>query len=260
MGLRACCLASGSAGNCIYVASGTTAILVDAGLSARETERRLAEIGGDPAALRGICLTHEHSDHVAGLALMQRRYGVPLYANADTMQAVDRTQEQPLNWNVFTTGSPFEIGDLLIDPFSVPHDAYDPVGFVIRSGAARLGVVTDAGMVTSLMRERLRQCHAVILETNHDEQMLKDARRPWSLKQRIAGRQGHLSNRTAAELVGEIAGPALAQVFLAHLSAECNRPDAALREMTRVLTQRGMTHVRLELTFRDRVSHVWVGE
>ncbi len=260
MGLRACCLASGSAGNCIYVASDATAILVDAGLSARETERRLAAIGVDPASLRGICLTHEHSDHVAGLALLQRRYGMALYANEDTMRAVEKAQEQSMKWTVFTTGSPFDIGDLQVDPFSVPHDAYDPVGFIVRSGALRLGIVTDAGMVTSLMRERLRQCHAVILETNHDEQMLKDARRPWMLKQRIAGRQGHLSNRSAAELIGEIAGPTLSQVFLAHLSSECNRPDAALKEMARVLSQRGFTHVRLELTYRDRVSHLWASD
>ncbi len=260
MSLRVCVLGSSSSGNCTLVASPSTAILVDAGFSGRETVRRLGEIGVAGEAIQAICLTHEHSDHTAGLTALYRGGRVALFANSGTIQGLEaRPGADKLSWNIFTPGSPFAIGDLRVEPFSVPHDAYDPVGFVILHEGCRVGVVTDMGMVTGLIRERLRACNALVIESNHDELLLKNADRPWHLKQRIFSRQGHLSNEHAADLIAEIAGPHLRVVFLAHLSDQCNRPELALAAVNDALRKRGMTHVAVKLSAKDRVSDVWDG-
>jgi phosphoribosyl 1,2-cyclic phosphodiesterase len=260
MPFSVCVLGSSSAGNSILVRSETTAVLVDAGFSAREIARRLAEVGLEPGALAAVCVSHEHADHTAGLVALQRRHGVPLYANAGTIEILRRDAAQAgLAWRVFSTGSPFEIGDLRFEPFAVPHDACDPVGFVVSRGAVRAGIATDLGMATTLIRERLRGCRVLVLESNHDEELLRHSRRPWALKQRILGRQGHLSNRGAVEMLLEIAGPGLEQVFLAHLSQECNDAAFALREVRRRLDEAGWASVRVSLTYPDRRSETWTG-
>jgi phosphoribosyl 1,2-cyclic phosphodiesterase len=254
-----CVLGSSSGGNCIYVASDATAILIDAGLSARDTLRRLEQIGVAAAGLAAICLTHEHSDHTDGLVVLHRRTGAQLFANSGTIEALARRWGPgALPWNVFTTGSAFRIGDLELEPFSVPHDAYDPVGFVVAGAGARVGIVTDMGMATGLIRERLRRCHAIVVEANHDAELLHDAERPWSLKQRIQGRQGHLSNADAAALITEIAGPDLRAVYLAHLSGECNRPDLAREAAVEALPPGRREHVVVRVAAADRVSELWV--
>lgn len=261
MGLTVCVLASGSAGNSLYAAAGSTAVLIDAGLSGRELARRLHQIGADPKTIRAVCLTHEHGDHTTGLGVLHRRWGARLYANAGTIEAMERNPDLGgLEWNVFTTGSPFEIGDLRVEPFSVPHDAYDPVGFVLVAGGVRAGIVTDMGMATELIRQRLRACRVLVVEANHDEQMVTDADRPWALKQRILGPQGHLSNRRAAELLVEVAGPDLEAVFLAHLSVDCNRPELARAVVADALRTAGHERVRVWLSSPDDVSEVWRGE
>ena len=258
--VRVCVLGSGSGGNCTYVASRSTGILIDAGLSGRATAQRLAEIGVSLDSIAAICVTHEHSDHTSGLGVLHRDGRVKLYANSGTLSGLDeRFKEKALQWNVFSTGSAFPIGDLTINPFTVPHDAYDPVGFIISQGGAQTGVVTDMGMATGLIRERLRGCNALVVESNHDEAMLKAANRPWHLKQRIIGRQGHLSNRHAADLLTEIAGPHLQAVFLAHLSGECNDPELARRTVADALATGGHPHVRVMIAPPDRVSEVWEG-
>ena len=240
------------------MAGGGTAVLIDAGLTAKETGRRLGEIGVPLSDIQAICLTHEHGDHIAGLRVLHRRFGVPVYANSGTAEGADGSVgEGQLEWRIFTTGMPFQIGELEITPFSVPHDAYDPVGFVIRHGGAQLGLVTDAGTVTTLVRERLRGCQAIMIECNHDEQMLKDSKRPWALKQRIFGRQGHLSNASAAALLADVAEAGLTHVFLAHLSSECNRVEAATQAVRASLDERGFSRVSITVALRDRVSVVW---
>ncbi len=260
MALRICVLASGSSGNCTYIGSEQTAILIDAGLSGRETALRLERIGARLESIRGVCVSHEHNDHTAGLRVLHRRHGIPVYVNSGTVDALKRGEKlESVAWQIFSTGTPFGVGDLQVHPFSVPHDAMEPVGFVVECGGIRVGVVTDIGVATSLARERLRHCQAVVLEANHDEQMLHAAQRPWSLKQRILGRQGHLSNAHAAEMLAEIAGPDLKQVFLAHLSRDCNRQDLALHAAESVLKKAGHHHVKVSLTYPDRVSEVWVG-
>lgn len=257
MALNLCILASGSSANCIYIASETTRILVDAGLSGKETARRLEAIGADIAGIQAICVTHEHDDHRSALSILHRRFKTPLYANAGTIKAIESDAERAgLPWQVFTTGAPFDVGDLHIEPFSVPHDSYDPVGFAVSSGGQRIGIVTDMGMSTTLIRQRLKNCHALVVEANHDEAMLKEAKRPWSLKQRILSGQGHLSNSQAAELIAEIAGPQLRTVFLVHLSSECNRPELAVRTIRKELDKHGHGHVEIRLSYPDRPSDV----
>lgn len=257
--MKVCVLGSGSGGNCTLVASATTAILIDAGLSGRATGLRLAECGVPAESIQAVCVTHEHTDHTSGLAVLHRSGQVKLYGNLATVEGIEARvgKEKKLQWNIFTTGSNFTIGDLSIDPFSVPHDAYDPVGFIIRCDETRVGVVTDMGVVTGLIRERLRACNVLVIESNHDEQMLKAADRPWHLKQRISGRQGHLSNQHAATLLTEIAGPHLKAVFLAHLSSECNSPELALRTVAEALKGTGHAHVRIMVAPSDKVSEVW---
>lgn len=257
--IKLCVLGSGSTGNSTFVGTPTVRLLIDAGLSGKETARRLALIGERLESVQAVCVTHEHDDHIAGLGVLQNKYATGLYANAGTIEAIQRDpQRRALRWHVFGTGAPFPIGDLTVEPFAVSHDAFEPVGFVLATERARVGIVTDIGAGTHLVRARLRACQYLVLESNHDERLLTEADRPWQLKQRIAGRQGHLSNQAAAELVAEIAGPELKGVFLAHLSAECNQPDLAARAVRRALDARGLPSVEILLTHADTVSDVRV--
>lgn len=259
--MKICILASGSSGNCIYVSSPHERVLIDAGLSARETARRLDQIGVPISTISAICLTHEHSDHIAGLAILHQRHGIKLFANSGTIEAVRRDDKmRELKWNVFTTGAAFQIGDLTFDPFPVSHDAYEPVGFVVKCADTRLGIVTDIGAPTHLVREHLRHCQALIIEANHDEYLLSGARRPWVLKQRIAGRRGHLSNAHAAQMIADIASPALAHIFLCHLSLDCNRPELALKEVNKALNKAGHKNIQVKLTFAGQISDIWSDE
>ncbi len=260
--MKLCVLASGSSGNCVFVSSGRTRILVDAGLSARNTANKLEQIGVAPRDIHAVCLTHEHGDHTVGLAALARQHGLPVYANAGTAEALaNNGRTAALSWKIFTTGAPFEAGELRLEPFAVPHDAYEPVGFIVHGKTpdgqpARIGIVTDMGMPTELIRQRLRACHALVLEANHDETLLRNAVRPWSLKQRIAGRHGHLSNSQALQLLAEIAHPALRTVFLAHISADCNTPERALHCVREGLRTQGHGHIAVEPTFPRQISRL----
>jgi len=254
MALKLCVLGSGSSGNCTYVATEQTRILVDAGISGKATEKRLHSIGVDISTIDAVCVTHEHDDHRSALSVLSRRHGMALYGNSGTIEAIERRERADLPWNIFTTGSPFEIGDLRIEPFSVPHDSYEPVGFAMDCDGARVGIATDIGIATTLVRERLRDCNLIVIESNHDESLLRESARPWALKQRIAGRQGHLSNERAGDLIAEVAGQALRTVVLAHLSSDCNSPELALRTVKNALDTQGLGHVSVRMTYPDRVT------
>jgi phosphoribosyl 1,2-cyclic phosphodiesterase len=257
MSLKICVIASGSSGNCTYLASDSTSLLVDAGLSCRRIQLGLESLGVELDSVNGVCVTHEHGDHTSALSVLHRRANLPLYANSGTVEALQRTAKaNDLPWNVFSTGQPFKVGDLTVSPFSVPHDSYDPVGFVVSSDTEKIGIVTDMGSDTMLVRERLRGCRILVVESNHDEEMLRQAKRPWSLKQRIAGRQGHLSNRQAGELVAELADTDTHTVFLAHISSDCNRPELAQSTVSRILEEKGLSHVAVRLTYPDRISDI----
>jgi phosphoribosyl 1,2-cyclic phosphodiesterase len=229
-------LGSGSSGNSALITTENCRILVDIGFSARQICQRLAALEVAPESLDAILLTHEHSDHMAGLDVFTRKFRVPVYCNrltAETLRGQGIAGEAA--WTIFSTGSSFTIRDLDVQTFYVPHDAVDPVGFIASSGYGSVGFLTDLGFATKLVRERIREVHTLVIETNHDERKLQDdPKRPWSVKQRILSRHGHLSNRAAATLVADIAGDHLERVILGHLSRDCNTQDLALGEMDRL--------------------------
>jgi phosphoribosyl 1,2-cyclic phosphodiesterase len=259
MPIELCVLASGSSANCVYLSTGHTRILVDAGLSGKATAERLASIGVDINQIDAICVTHEHDDHKSALGVLQRRYNVALYANSGTARGIMNSQgNKDLEWTIFHTGSTFPLGDFQVHPFSVMHDGADPVGFIFTHAGVSVGVVTDMGIVTELVRQRLAPCHTIVLESNHDEQMLKDSGRPWSLKQRIAGTRGHLSNLHAAELACHIAATGLKRILLAHISNDCNERDLALQTMQQALQLAGHTHIEIHLTYQQQPSDLIV--
>jgi len=242
-------LGSGSAGNCSYFETDEVRLLIDAGFSLRQIRQRLALIGRAPENLTGILVTHEHSDHVQGLAALSDKLHIPIYCNRPTQEAIQYHLRVPLDCRLFTTGSCFELGDIVIEAFNVPHDAQDPVGFLLRTNFGNVGILTDLGHVTKLVIERVRQANVLILEANHDVKMLQDCpHRPWSLKQRILSRHGHLSNEAAADAVEQIISSELRHLYLGHLSHECNRPELAQRIMNERLERIGARHVGLELT------------
>jgi phosphoribosyl 1,2-cyclic phosphodiesterase len=250
-------LGSGSAGNCTLIETEATTILVDAGLSSRQITRRLELIGRSVEQLDAILLTHEHSDHTRGLHVLCKQRPFPVYANRLTAEAFATDPEcngrRKISWRLFSTGALFEIGDLVVESFSVPHDAYDPVGFTIHHGTVAVGILTDLGQATKLVVERVRAVDALVLEANHDIKLLQgDTARPWSLKQRIMSRHGHLSNDAAATLAGEVASDRLRHVFLAHLSRDCNRPDLAQQVVSRKLRQVGASHVAVAVSSQDK--------
>ena len=246
--VRLTILGSGSSGNSAYVETDDARILVDAGFSLRQTRERLAGIGRAPENLTAILITHEHSDHVAGLAGLGDKLGIPVYCNRPTREAIEYQLETRLDFRIFSTGSSFEIGDVTVETFTIPHDAQEPVGFLLRTGGGNVGFLTDLGHATRLVLERVRAANVLLLEANHDVRMLQECpRRPWSLKQRILGRHGHLSNEAAADAVAEIMNADLRHLYLGHLSRECNRPELARGVVERRLAELGAGHTRLEL-------------
>jgi len=228
--LSVCILGSGSRGNAVYVSDGATAVLVDAGFSAREIDRRMRARGLDPAGLDAILVTHEHTDHVRGIERLVRRHRLPVYLTAGTFQEAAALHELPDVCQI-ACGREFRINTLAVRPFSISHDARDPAGFTIGANGSRIGIATDLGHVTALVREHLRGCRLLILEANHDPELLMNGPYPWFLKQRIRGRTGHLSNQESGDLLADILHPGLEQVVLAHLSETNNRPERALAEV-----------------------------
>lgn len=229
MATRFSILGSGSAGNCSYIETEKTKILVDAGFSCAQIRQRLASIGRTPEDLDGILVTHEHGDHIKGLKILQSKFGVPVIANRMTHESIERHFKADIHCQRFQTGDSFEIGDIGIDSFSVPHDAQDPVGFVIRTPSSTLGFLTDLGHVTQAIEQRVDDVQVLVLETNYDRQMLEeDMCRPWSVKQRIMSRHGHLSNDEAGELAGRLVSKRMEHLYLCHLSRDCNTPSKAM--------------------------------
>ena len=253
--MEVCVLASGSKGNCVYVSGGGTSLLVDAGLSAREMVSRMQEAGIDPASLEAVIFTHDHVDHYRGIEVFSRKYPVRLFANEGTAAGIELgCPKLSCEWQIFETASSFEIGGLRIEAFTVPHDAADPVGFLFDDGASRLCLATDLGQATPLVCAKLAQSHAVILESNHDYDMLMQSERPWPLKTRIAGRSGHLSNADAAALMCTSIPAQLHTLLLAHLSEECNTPSLALNTMRQALRDVGREDVHVEVMSQAQVG------
>ncbi len=227
-------LASGSRANSALVASSTTRLLVDAGLSCRETLKRLHALGERPEELSAILITHEHSDHVAGLQRLAAKLNVSVFLTESTCHAWSRAvrddegkiPELPRREH-FASGRTFQVGDIACTPFTIPHDAADPVGFTFRIEGVKIGFATDLGYVPVSIRHHLRGCDVLVLESNHDVEMLRSGPYPWSVKQRVMSRVGHLSNEALAEFFSSDYDGAAAYVVLAHLSEQNNHPEIA---------------------------------
>ena len=240
-------LGSGSSGNCAVVRTERTRLLVDAGLSAKQIVLRLEKMGLRLEQLDGVLLTHEHGDHTAGLEVLCRKHHLPLFCTPLTQETLASgfVKARP-SWRLMETGSAFEYQDIRIQCFPVPHDAVDPVGFIMEDEHSRLGVLSDVGFITNLIRERLRGAETLFVEANYDAALLEaDTKRPWATKQRISGRHGHLSNDQTAELVQSIAHPGLHQIVLGHLSDDCNDPDLARKKISAALAQAGVTDANI---------------
>ncbi len=237
-------LGSGSGGNATLLRCGNTRILVDAGLSAKQVVLRMEQLGVSPDDLDGILVTHEHSDHARGIDVLLRKRSIPIFANAFTREALEYKMKSDIPWRVFQSGQTFSLGDFEVQAFKIPHDAAEPVGFVLQGHGVQLGMVSDVGHVTHLMREQLRGSHAIYIEANYDETLLeRDTKRPWATKQRIASRHGHLSNTQTAEFLEEIACERLENVMLSHLSSDCNCPHIASRVVSESLQRCGLGKV-----------------
>ncbi len=230
--MRICVLGSGSRGNATYIESGETALLIDCGFSGKETAKRLAAIGVPMERLTALLVTHEHMDHIKGIGVLSRRWKLPVFANLDTISAAGDTLTSLHALREICPGAAFAIKDLRIHPFAISHDAANPMGFVVQNQRWRVGYCTDTGTVTKVMSHRLTRCHCLIMESNHDPELLRNGPYPIYLQQRIRSKTGHLDNQTAADFLAELAHDSLRHIYLAHLSEANNRPEIALRHAT----------------------------
>ena len=239
-------LASGSRGNSAIISSATTRILVDAGISCREIFKRMRGLGEDPAALSAVVITHEHSDHVNGLATLAKKLSVPVFMTGATHQAWaravrDAKGEAPrmVRLERFEAGRSFQVGDIAITPFTIPHDAADPVGFSFRAEGVKVGYATDLGYVPASVNDHLRGSDVLVMESNHDLEMLRVGPYPWAVKQRVMSRVGHLSNNSLADFLTSDYDGSATFVVLAHLSEQNNHPEIARQEAEKALANRG---------------------
>ena len=259
MGLSFRLLGSGSSGNTTLVSDGASHILVDVGLSGRETARRLQECGIEPEEVSAIVVSHEHGDHCRGVAPFAKGLDIPVFMTAGTFSGSGMNLD-PKKYRVISPGEQFDIHGISFTCFSVPHDSMDPLGFIIEKDGIKLGIVLDLGYLSNLVLERLRGCDGIVLESNHDVQMLKVGPYPWALKQRVMSRRGHLSNDSVAQyLENEFDGKA-SHVVLAHLSKKNNLPELALLSATRALESRSNLtagQTRLELAHPDQISKTY---
>lgn len=255
MTVEFCTLVSGSSGNSTYIGTKHTKILVDAGVSGKRIEEGLAGLRLTGHDIDGLFITHEHLDHIKGAGIFSRRYNVPIYATCATWEAM---QEQlgkiaPGNRRFVYAGEHCVINDLCVKPFVIPHDAAEPVGYNIFAGKEKVTVATDIGHVTDAVREGIAGSRILLLEANHDEELLRKGNYPWHLKQRILSEKGHLSNRTAGALLAEVMDGKLEHVFLGHLSEENNEPHLAFETVSRILGEHKVEigrHIQMDMAYR----------
>lgn len=233
-------LVSGSSGNCSLISDGKTTVLCDCGLGIRRLEELLKSIGISPDNLSAILITHEHSDHIKGAGVVSKKYGLPVFATEQTHNAMKNCGISDENIKYISPGKDFEIGTLGIKPFSIPHDAIDPVGYSFFYGNNKLSIATDIGHMNDYIFENIKGSIAVILESNHDITMLKNGRYPEFLKRRISGNFGHLSNNDAAQTALNLLESGTKHIMLAHLSNDNNTPKAALLETAELAKKSGI--------------------
>jgi len=256
--MKICLLASGSKGNSLLIESGRTRLLIDAGISARDLCQRLDAIGVEADSLNALLVTHEHTDHIRGLGPLVRKLNLSVYLQTDLAgQLPDVGRVHCVR--EFEAGEEFTVDDLTIRPFAVTHDSLAPVGFTLTGEQGKIGVATDLGIATRLVSENLKGCRTLVIETNHDEDMLRDGPYPWSLKQRVRSSHGHLSNKAGSELLQGLLWPGLETVFLGHLSEINNRPEMALAAVNKVLDKQNVCEPQVLIGWQHK-SQMWVAE
>jgi phosphoribosyl 1,2-cyclic phosphodiesterase len=253
--LSVCVLASGSKGNSIYIGSENSAILVDAGLSGKEIERRLKAAHLSPHQISALIVSHEHSDHIRGIGIMARRYNLPVYISSATARAAASQMGRVDDLRNFVIGTSFVIDDMTIHPFATCHDAEESAGFTIEYAGHKMGLATDLGVATGMVKHHLKDCTLVVIEANHDPTMLTNGPYPWPLKQRIKSRDGHLSNEASRDLLAEIRHRDLRHVILAHLSEINNTPEKAIRAVQPVL-ENGFRKTTLHVACQDKCTGI----
>jgi phosphoribosyl 1,2-cyclic phosphodiesterase len=259
MGLSFTLLGSGSSGNTTLVSDGATHILVDVGLSGRETARRLREHGLEPGQVSAIVVSHEHGDHCRGVGPFAKDLDIPVFMTEGTFNHSEiKLNQKKIRW--IAPGECFDVYGIEFTSFSVPHDSVDPLGFVIGKDGIKIGIVLDLGYLSNLVLERLKGCDGIVIESNHDIQMLKVGPYPWALKQRVMSRRGHLSNDSVARYLANDFDGKAAHVVLAHLSKKNNLPELALLSAQRALEERVNTLIirtKLDLAQADQISKTY---
>lgn len=253
MGLKFTVLSSGSTGNATLVANGEVTLMIDAGFSCRRIDELLLERGVTGQELSGILITHEHSDHIKGLGAVARKYNLPIYANAETWKAMDKMIGQIPEENriLLGSGETRDFGSLRVESFAISHDAAEPVGYTFYDGKEKLSVCTDLGYASDKVKAAIADSDVLVLEANHDIEMLRMGRYPWNIKRRILGDMGHLSNEATGELMSELMNGRLKRMYLAHLSREHNMPDLARLAVRGAMEDRGCFYKDSEFQLRD---------
>lgn len=262
MTVRFCSLASGSSGNCQYIETDRVKLLVDAGLSGKKIQEALISIEVDPSTINGVLVTHEHKDHIHAIGILSRRFNIPIYTNEKTWLSMKSEIGEVKEENVviFDTDKTFELQGLSIHPFKVSHDAIEPVGYSFYYENTKISIVTDTGYVSEEVKNNIKDSHLLLIESNHDVEMLKVGKYPWYLKKRILSEHGHLSNDDAGRLLAEVLCGKNERILLGHLSKENNFPELAYQTVANILTEKGINvtkDISLELTYRDRPSRVF---
>ena len=254
--LNFCSLYSGSSGNCLFVKTKNTKILVDCGTSLKKVQEGLISIGEKIDDIDAILVTHEHTDHVQSLGNVSKKFNIPVYINFETLEAIPKQKEkiEPYNQKIFEIGKEFKIGDLAINSFSTPHDAVNPCGFNIYNNKSKLTIATDLGHIDNNLINNMKESSFVLLESNYDNEILKYSRYPASLKRRIAGPNGHLSNETAGKTISELAKFELKEVMLGHLSKENNFTELAYQTVIEELQENNIDINDLRLSVASRYN------
>jgi phosphoribosyl 1,2-cyclic phosphodiesterase len=257
--VKFCVLASGSSGNAALLSTGKTRILIDAGLSMKELGRRLALIGEDLAEIDAILITHEHSDHVSGIPVLarNRKLRAVMYLSRLTEPSIDWGETRPERLELFQSGSGFQVGDVAVQSFGIPHDAVDPVGFAFAAEGVRIAIATDLGYVPESIKFHLKRTDLLLLEANHDLDMLKVGPYPWSVKQRVMSRVGHLSNKAMGDFLIEDLDSSTHRLVLGHLSEHNNHPAIVQMVATQCLEQRGL-RTTVEIAKHQEPSEVFL--
>jgi len=254
--IRVAVLGSGSSGNCTFLATNRAKILVDAGFSLREITRRLAVIGERPESIQAVLITHEHSDHISGLGRLAKQLRIPVYISALTRAGLPPKTELPAVETI-EPGKRYQIEDLTVEPFTIPHDAVDPVAFRFTAEGLRVAVATDLGYLPENVKDYLRGCHCMVVESNHDLEMLKNGPYPWYVKQRVMARTGHLSNTALGEFLRQEFDGETQVMVLAHLSEQNNHPQIARLEAATALEQRAASQLKLVVSSQTEPTEVF---